>query len=177
MPLARPLPCRCYELVPGAGNVLLFNNGRRPDREWTTVDEFKLPETAPDSSTSSNWELGGFAQAEHVWSFGETKDHFGSFYCTHISGVQRLTNGNTMVTMGPQGIMLEVTPAGEEVWRYINPVNSSEESFSRVRQGDHRGTGRFSLFRGMRYAPNYAGLAGRDLSPAGVLEADGVGAY
>ena len=26
--------------------------------------------------------------------------------------------------MGPQGIMFEVTPEGEEVWRYINPVRS-----------------------------------------------------
>lgn len=118
--------------------------------------------------------------------------------------------------MGPQGIMFEVTPEGEEVWRYINPVcsmpalgftliridpplnapaiahqrlqvvvqlfdyginlchsqvNSDDERVSVVRQGNHRGEGRFSLFRGMRYAPTYAGLAGRDLTPKGTLEA------
>jgi hypothetical protein len=55
-------------------------------------------------------------------TFGEKKDHNRSFYCTHISGVQRVANGNTLITMGPQGIMFEVTPEGEEVWRYINPV-------------------------------------------------------
>lgn len=31
-------------------------------------------------------------------------------------------NGNTLVTMGPQGILVEVTPDHEEVWRYISPV-------------------------------------------------------
>jgi hypothetical protein len=167
----------CYDAVPGAGNILLFNNGRVPDRHWTTVDEFALPEApaaaggyerAPEEQL---WDLGGFKQAEHVWSYGEPKDHYASFYCTHISGVQRLANGNTLITMGPQGIMFEVTPDGEEVWRYINPANGDSERNSRVRQGDPRGEGRFSLFRGMRYAPTYAGLAGRDLTPGGFLEA------
>ena len=51
-------------------------------------------------------------------------------------------------------------------------VNSNDERMSVVRQGDHRGDGRFSLFRGMRYAPTYAGLAGRDLTPKGTLEAN-----
>jgi len=39
-----------------------------------------------------------------------------------------------------------------------------------VRQGDHRGGGRFGLFRGFRYSPSYAGLAGRDLTPQGFME-------
>jgi hypothetical protein len=136
-------------------------------------------------------------------TFGETKDHDRSFYCTHISGVQRVANGNTLITMGPQGIMFEVTPEGEEVWRYINPVCSMPAlGFTLIRidpplnapaiahqrlqvvvqlfdyginlchsQVNHRGEGRFSLFRGMRYAPTYAGLAGRDLTPKGTLEA------
>lgn len=146
----------CFDAVPGGaeGNILLFNNGRVPDREWTTVDEFKLP-IAPDeeggyerapTDGSQAWDEGGFKKAEHVWvscrldwvnchfadpgivsmlqTFGEKKDHNRSFYCTHISGVQRVANGNTLITMGPQGIMFEVTPDGEEVWRYINPVCS-----------------------------------------------------
>jgi hypothetical protein len=126
-----------YDAVPGhngtAGSVLLFNNGRVPDREWTTVDEFLLPELPPDAEggggyerapQSQAWDEGGFKQADHIWSFGESKDHNRSFYSTHISGVQRVSNGNTLITMGPQGIMFEVTPEGEEVWRYINPVST-----------------------------------------------------
>lgn len=84
--------------------------------------------------------------------------------------MQRLPNGNTLVTMGPQGIIFEVTPEGKEVWRYISPVNSDDERASSVRQGDHRGGGRFGLFRGFRYSPSYAGLAGRDLTPQGFME-------
>jgi hypothetical protein len=32
---------------PGAGNILLFHNGRAPDRHWSSVDEFVVPEDAP----------------------------------------------------------------------------------------------------------------------------------
>jgi hypothetical protein len=67
----------CYDAVPGGaeGNILLFNNGRVPDRHWTTVDEFKLP-TAPASKGgyeraptdgSQGWDEGGFKKAEHIW--------------------------------------------------------------------------------------------------------------
>merc|ERR1711871_1860375 len=38
-----------------------------------------------------------------------------SFYCTHISGCQRLPGGNTLITMGPQGMLVEVTPGGQQV--------------------------------------------------------------
>jgi hypothetical protein len=51
-------------------------------------------------------------------------------------------------------------------------VNGDDERWSSVRQGGHRGEGRFSLFRGMRYAPTYAGLQGRDMTPKGTLEQD-----
>lgn len=67
----------CYDAVPGGaeGHILLFNNGRVPDRHWTTVDEFKLP-TAPASKGgyeraptdgSQGWDEGGFKKAEHIW--------------------------------------------------------------------------------------------------------------
>ena len=67
----------CYDAVPGGaeGHILLFNNGRVPDRHWTTVDEFKL-RTAPASKGgyeraptdgSQGWDEGGFKKAEHIW--------------------------------------------------------------------------------------------------------------
>src|SRR5262249_16266582 len=38
-----------------------------------------------------------------------------------ISGVQRLPNGNDLITFGVRGDMTEVTPAGVEVWKFVNP--------------------------------------------------------
>lgn len=150
--------------MPGEGHILLFNNGRAPDRHWSSVDEFALPESEPGIFRMA-------ALSERVWSFGPAAGRLGSFYCTHSSGCARLPNGNTLVTMGPQGILFEVTPAGEEVWRWVNPVSSRGGAFSVTRQGEQRQGDGYSLFRAVRYAPDDPRLAGRALAPARYVEA------
>jgi len=157
--------------VPGDGNILLFNNGRAPDRLWSTVDEFKLPD-------DGGVYLESTASKPPHWSFGPPIGRRGSFYCTHISGCQRLPNGNTLVIQGPQGIIVEATPDGEEVWRYVNPVMIIEGGVAYVRQGDQRTTGRFSLFSARRYPRDYAAFNAKEnkqmaaaLSPGRRLEA------
>merc|ERR1712146_488742 len=93
----------------------------QPDRWWSDVLELKLPETAMDSGVYLR-EPGKAFSAEVVWKYGPRAGHEGSFYCTHISGVQRLPNGNTLITQGPQATVIEVTPEGQEVWRWLSPV-------------------------------------------------------
>jgi len=88
----------------------------------------------------------------------------------NISGAQRLPNGNTLICDGPHGIFFEVTAAKEVVWKYINPVVASGP----LTQGDPIPTGQQgqenNVFRAYRYAPNYAGLAGKDLTPGDLIE-------
>ncbi len=55
-----------------------------------------------------------------------------------ISGAQRLENGNTLVTNGPNGILVEVDALGEEVFSYESPYFSEN--------------GRNELFRAYSYA-------------------------
>jgi hypothetical protein len=43
------------------------------------------------------------------------------FYSPFISGQQRLPNGNTLITEGSGGRLIEVTPDHEIVWEYISP--------------------------------------------------------
>eukprot|EP00281_Chroomonas_sp_CCMP1168_P020350 CAMPEP_0206226924 /NCGR_PEP_ID=MMETSP0047_2-20121206/8350_1 /ASSEMBLY_ACC=CAM_ASM_000192 /TAXON_ID=195065 /ORGANISM="Chroomonas mesostigmatica_cf, Strain CCMP1168" /LENGTH=385 /DNA_ID=CAMNT_0053650043 /DNA_START=153 /DNA_END=1310 /DNA_ORIENTATION=- len=152
--------------APGDGNVLVFNNGRAPDRQWSTVEELVLPRK---SSSPKEFEppLKGqpFLPKEPIWSFGPRLGRRGSFFCTHISSTQRLPNGNTLVVQGPQGIIFEVTSDGDEVWRYINPVSNDASVHSVTRQGDTRVGGRFSLFLSHKYVPEHPGLAGKTLSP------------
>jgi hypothetical protein len=83
----------------------------------------------------------------------------------YISGAQRLPNGNTLICSGNQGTLFEVTPEGKTVWRYINPVTSVI-----VPQGYHMEYGENPVFRCYRYAPDYPGLAGCDLTPGGPIE-------
>ncbi len=42
------------------------------------------------------------------------------------SAQERLPNGNTLITESDGGRLLEVTPAGEIVWEYLNPVRGGE---------------------------------------------------
>eukprot|EP00656_Telonema_subtile_P020630 TRINITY_DN21717_c0_g1_i2.p1 TRINITY_DN21717_c0_g1~~TRINITY_DN21717_c0_g1_i2.p1 ORF type:complete len:457 (+),score=62.13 TRINITY_DN21717_c0_g1_i2:106-1476(+) len=146
---------------PGAGNVLLFNNGRAPDRHWSTVDEFALSKDL-DSPSS-----------KQVWGYGPRVGRERSFYCTHISGCQRLPNGNTLITHGPQGMITEVTPEGQEVWRFLSPIMCSVAGVEAlVRQGDSRpSTGKFAFFRTLRYSLDFSGFDGKTLDPLGRLEA------
>ena len=45
-------------------------------------------------------------------------DHF---YSCYISSAQRLPNGNTLITEGSDGRLLEVTQDHEIVWEYLSP--------------------------------------------------------
>jgi hypothetical protein len=146
---------------PGAGHMLVFNNGRVPDRHWSSVDEFILPETELNSGVYVQADANKpFGPSAFCWSFGPREHRLGSFYCTHISGAQRLSNGNTLITQGPQGTIVEVTAVGEEVWRYVSPAVFSDGMVSFVRQGQCRPSGsRCSLFRAIRYDATFEGFA------------------
>jgi len=101
-----------------------------------------------------------------VWSF--TARNPNSFYSGHISGCQRLPNGNTVVCSGTQGHLFEVTSDGEVVWDYVVPNLGNPQAIVADWAG---GT---SPFRVQRYGPDYPGLAGRDLTPMGTLVERGV---
>eukprot|EP00929_Paragymnodinium_shiwhaense_P014834 TRINITY_DN122800_c0_g1_i1.p1 TRINITY_DN122800_c0_g1~~TRINITY_DN122800_c0_g1_i1.p1 ORF type:complete len:504 (-),score=34.78 TRINITY_DN122800_c0_g1_i1:58-1455(-) len=128
----------------GKLRFILFNNGCAPLRMWSSVDEYVL-----------DLESGKF---ELQWTFGPPCGHHGSFFSHHSSGVRRCPDGkNTLITMGPQGIVFEVTPDGQEVWRYICPIEkrSSPAPAGIVPQGKQRATGKFGLFYAERYALNH----------------------
>ncbi len=146
--------------LPGAGNILVFSNGPRPAGFVSSVEEI-----VPPVDGLGNYALTpgqAYGPPAPVWSYSDPA----TFYSTFTSGAQRLPNGNTFVTSGNPGILFEVTPDGETVWKYANPV---EEAGPLV-QGDLREPLRFRVFRATRYTPDYPGLEGRDLTPAGPLE-------
>ena len=65
----------------------------------------------------------------------------------------------------------EVTPAGETVWQYVNPVVHNGILAQGEKSGlDHRGHSWNAVFKIHRYPTDYAGLAGKDLTPLGPIE-------
>jgi hypothetical protein len=103
----------------GEGNLTVYNNGRgRPEGEYSSVDEIRLPRKFNlASGPKGRW----FSpSAERVWSFAGSSNE--RFFSGHVSGAERLPNGNTLVCVGEQGRIFEVTPGGEIVWDYLNPI-------------------------------------------------------
>jgi hypothetical protein len=168
--------------LPGAGHMLVFNNGRRGESgSYSSVDEIVLP---VDAQGRYSREPGAkFGPAEPVWSYVAPNPP--DFYSSFISGASRLANGNTIICSGANGIMFEVTPDKKVVWQYNNPPHAqpTQPAGERGGQGDRGGAGDRggrgrrgggpnprSLFRAYRYAPDYPGLVGKDLTPGKTLE-------
>lgn len=103
--------------LPGAGHILTFNNGfRGAPNNYSSVEEIVTPVDA-----QGNYLLtpGMAYQPEApAWSY----DNPASFYTQAQGGVQRLPNGNTLITESDDGIIFEVTATGSIVWLYFAPA-------------------------------------------------------
>lgn len=107
------------EGLPGAGHVLIFNNGsKRPDGDYSSVDEIVLPLDGARRYVRA--ENGRFGPEEAIWSYSAPRKS--DFYSFFISGAHRLPNGNTLICSGANGTVFEVTPDKEIVWKYVNPT-------------------------------------------------------
>ena len=104
-----------------------------------------------------------------VWRY-EAKNR-PDFFSSEISGAHRLPNGNTLICAGVMGHLFEVTLQGETVWQYVNPmVRGGILAQGELPGKDMRGHLWNAVFKVHRYAADYPGLAGRDLTPQGVIE-------
>lgn len=82
--------------LPGAGNVLIFDNGTRRERSHSIALEI-------DPTTK-----------KIVWFYEDEKN----FYSSAQGSLQRLPNGNTLISEDVGGDVLEVTPEKEIVWHF-----------------------------------------------------------
>ncbi|MCP4150679.1 MAG: SUMF1/EgtB/PvdO family nonheme iron enzyme, partial [bacterium] len=97
---------------PGAGNILIFNNGSM--RGYSSVEEIKPPMDNTGNYICETGEPYGPLKTE--WTY--TSQNRSDFYSSEISGAHRLPNGNTLICAGVLGVFFEVTPKGETVWKY-----------------------------------------------------------
>ncbi len=111
--------------LPGEGNILVFDNGgfagygapnpgspvghNNAIRDHSRVLEFN------PTTLKVVWQYT-FAEAGHLNKMGRY-----NFYSPLISAAQRLPNGNTLITEGSNGRLIEVTADHELVWEYISP--------------------------------------------------------
>jgi len=134
---------------PGAGNIMVFSN-QTPTGSGATT---KVYEFVPPVDSDGHYAippLGPFGPTSPVWTYSNP-----SLQTTNLSGAQRLQNGNTLISAGPQGRIFEVNPAGEVVWEYWSPYSGLSGNSGNS----------FSLFKATRIPADHPGLVGRDLRP------------
>jgi len=169
--------------LPGAGNLLVFNNGqylfeatpqsyifeingmldaagRNAGRYVDPPDAGYHVVTSPHDTHKSPKRISNHI----VWTYG-SKSNQGFF--SHIgSGCQRLPNGNTLICADTEGHFIEVTPEGELVWEYVSPVTKTH-GIVKVLPDSVPMTN--AVFRAYRYGPDHPALKGRDLTPKGTI--------
>jgi len=148
--------------LPGAGDILIFNNGvGRPGGNYSSIVEI-----VPPLETNGTYTLApgsAYGPAAPTWTY--TASPPSSFYAANVSSAQRLPNGSTLIDNGPQGSFFEVNAATQTVWRYVCPLVNGEP----LPQG-HQPPAANQVFRATRYATDYDGLAGHDLTTHGTIE-------
>ncbi|MCF8146860.1 MAG: aryl-sulfate sulfotransferase [Deltaproteobacteria bacterium] len=111
--------------LPGEGNILVFDNGG--------FSGYGSPN--PGAPTGHNNALRDYSRIiefnpitlKVIWQYSYEEAGFlpkmnnSDFYSPLISSVQRLANGNTLITEGSSGRIFEVTEAFEIVWEYVSP--------------------------------------------------------
>ena len=162
---------------PGAGHILLFNNGDEfpGHQRWSSsVDELALPPAQGRGYGPPVAEGAAWPPPRPVWSYAAPFPP--DWYALNRSGAQRLPNGNTFIIDSPHGHLFQVTPQGEIVWRYVNPLLGNNQLLrpgepvpARERKITPYGEALIldnRVFRSHWYPPDYPGLQFLDLTPA-----------
>lgn len=134
--------------LPGAGNILVFNNGDQGVREYTTVDEIT---PVVDGTRYARADDGTFLPERLSTVYPTSPDHE-RWWSAAISGAQRLPNGNTLIVDGPVGRLFEVSASGQKVWEYVNPFQPEDATPGRNRRGEE--VVQWRVFDARRFGPD-----------------------
>ncbi len=91
--------------LPGAGNILMFDNGGSAKTPPFVRPYSRLIEIDPTTN-------------KIVWSYVDPA----TFYSLHMGTVQRLPNGNTFFNEGTNGVLKEIDPNGVVLWSRTRPA-------------------------------------------------------
>jgi len=142
--------------------IMVFNNGlEREPVAFSSIDILIPPVDAMGNYDTPST-FFPFAPSELHSSYTATPPT--SMYSSRISSAQRLPNGNTLICVGNDGRILEVDTNGTIHWDYITPLQGNNP----IEQGNPA-TGNL-VFSTIRYAPDFEGFAGKDLTPGEPIE-------
>jgi hypothetical protein len=112
--------------LPGAGNLMLFDNGGSAG--------YGAPNPlAPDGVSTLTRFTSRVIEFnpvtfEMMWEYAPPGRANYQFFSRNVSSAQRLPNGNTLITEGAEGRLFEVTAEKEIVWEYMMPYFEGNSS-------------------------------------------------
>jgi len=120
---------------------------------------------APELDQDGNYAFKNkrFGPTHPYWTYIDQPDS--NFYSMHLSGSQRLPNGNTLICEGAKGKFTEINRDGQKVWQYVNPTKSNDNI---TNQGEVTTVNQ--VFRVERISKEHPALAEKELIHMGYLE-------
>jgi Arylsulfotransferase (ASST) len=106
-------PRMISEGLPGAGNILVFDNQGEAGYPPVALDPLggtRVLEIDPVKKEIV-WEYSARSSQQPEWEF----------YSPIVGSAQRLPNGNTLIDEGTDGRIFQVTRDGDIVWEYVSP--------------------------------------------------------
>ena len=99
------------------GQIIFFNNGYNDTNQISRAQKI----TPPIGVNGTYNYLAGqpFGPTIVNWSYEMP------LFVDFVSGVNRLPNGNTLITSGPDAHIYELDPQDSVVWEYVSPVTQS----------------------------------------------------
>ncbi len=159
--------------LPGAGDILIFNNGHASDeypRQYSSIDQIVLP---MDGYEYRHEPKAEYPPPKLVWTY--TAETPADFYSGIMGGVQRLPNGNTLISESTSGTLFQITPDGKTVWKYVYPMDGdtplkqgAEATLLTTLSNDRLLNN--AVYRAYWYAPDHPGLQKYDLTPGDAIE-------
>lgn len=151
--------------------ISVFNNGiNRIGGNASSVDIINLPLEGNEFVRDVN---SAFGPDELFFQFPSVLDT--NFFASRVCGAQMMPNDNVVISVGSGGFVLEVDTESEftawedYLFEYLLPVGiAGPVAFDTPDFNSN-------YFKSKRYAPDYEGFEGRDLTPQGVIELNSPG--
>lgn len=139
-----------------AGQIMVFNNGYNAPVQVSKVQTLITP-LGQNGTYNYNPSLS-FEPSSASWEYEMP------VFVDFVSGANRLANGNTFITSGPDARLYEIDANDSLVWEYVSPMQGNGP----VSQGMMPAGS--TVFRTYRYGENYPAFATNTLGNFGLLE-------
>lgn len=148
---------------PDGDKIIIYNN-RAGEPFGEPYSAVNIIETPVDGNGNYTYDTGVAYGPENIdWTYTATPPT--NFFSHIVSGAEQLPNGNVLICEGTSGRLFEVTQNMNTVWEYVSPIENQTGVVPQFTPLQNT-----SVFRTIRYAPDYSAFEGKDLTPQGYIE-------